>query len=127
MQWTAGECAGFSTARPWLPLADDYAERNVAAAKGDPTSLLSLYRRLIDLRRAEPALSIGAWAALPAGEDLMAYIRKAGDRRLLIVLNFGARLGVLRLRTTGRQAPVGTPTAEQAQGRTTGTWKFSHS
>jgi alpha-glucosidase len=91
MQWTADASAGFSDSVPWLPLADDYRRSNVAAEQRDPKSLLSLYRRLIDLRRAEPALSVGAWAALPAGDDLMAYVRKAGDRRLLVVLNFGAR------------------------------------
>ncbi len=53
--------------------------------------MLSLYRRLIELRRAEPALSVGDYAALPASDDLVAYMRKAGRRRLLIVLNFGAR------------------------------------
>jgi hypothetical protein len=36
-------------------------------------------------------LSVGDFAALPAGEDLVAYLRKAGERRLLIVLNLGAR------------------------------------
>ena len=33
-------------------------------------------------------LSVGDYAALPAGNDLMAYIRKSGERRFLIALNF---------------------------------------
>jgi alpha-glucosidase len=44
---------------------------------------------LIELRRAEPALAIGEFAPLPASGDLMAYVRKSDERRLLIVLNFG--------------------------------------
>jgi alpha-glucosidase len=91
MQWSAGKWAEFSTVQPWLPLPEDYKVRNVAVELGNPTSLLSLYRRLIDLRRTETALSVGSYAALPAGDDLMAYVRKAGDRRLLIVLNFSAQ------------------------------------
>lgn len=91
MQWTGGENAGFSTAEPWLPLAADYKELNVAMEREDSTSLLTFYRRLIELRRAETPLSVGSYAALPAGDDLMAYMRKTGDRRLLIVLNFGAQ------------------------------------
>jgi alpha-glucosidase len=63
---------------------------NVAVLRYQSASILSLYRRLIELRRSEPALSVGDYAALPSGEDLMAYIRKAGGRRFLIVLNFGA-------------------------------------
>jgi alpha-glucosidase len=91
MQWSSGPWAEFSTVRPWLPVADDYRNANVELERTDASSLLSLYRRLIELRRAEPALSVGDYAALPAGDDLVAYMRKAGCRRLLIVLNFGAR------------------------------------
>ena len=91
MQWSSGQWAEFSTVRPWLPVADDYRNANVELERTDASSLLSLYRRLIELRRAEPALTVGDYAALPAGDDLVAYMRKAGRRRLLIVLNFGAR------------------------------------
>jgi alpha-glucosidase len=91
MQWTGGRWAGFSTGRPWLPLADDFKDANVARESENPTSLLTLYRRLIELRRAEPALSVGDYAALSAGVDVMAYMRKAGERRLLIALNFSAQ------------------------------------
>jgi alpha-glucosidase len=63
---------------------------NVAVLRYQSASILSLYRRLIELRRSEPPLSVGDYAALPSGEDLMAYMRKAGGRRFLIVLNFGA-------------------------------------
>ena len=91
MQWSAGQWAEFSTVRPWLPVADDYRNANVELERTDASSMLSLYRRLIELRRAEPALSVGDYAALPASDDLVAYMRKGGRRRLLIVLNFGAR------------------------------------
>jgi alpha-glucosidase len=70
---------------------------NVAVLRCQSASILSLYRRLIELRRSEPALSIGDYAALPSGEDLMAYMRKAGERRLLVVLNFGAVAGRFNL------------------------------
>jgi alpha-glucosidase len=53
---------------------------------------MSLYHRLIELCRAEAALSVGEFAPVPADDDLMAYVRKAGDRRLLIVLNLGAKI-----------------------------------
>ncbi len=88
MQWTATANAGFSVATPWLPIAADYREVNVSVQREDAMSMLNFYRRLIELRRTEAALSVGSYAALPAGEDVMAYIRKAGERRLLIVLNF---------------------------------------
>jgi alpha-glucosidase len=64
---------------------------NVAAEIGQADSLLTLYQRLIALRRAEPALSVGEIALLPTSGNLIAHMRKAGDRRLLIVLNLGAK------------------------------------
>jgi alpha-glucosidase len=91
MQWSGDENAGFTTGEPWLPVADDYRLNNVAAQQDQPLSILSLCKRLIDLRRAEPALSIGDFSAVPAEGDLMAYVRKAEQRRLLIVLNLGGQ------------------------------------
>jgi alpha-glucosidase len=50
MQWDASETGGFTTSAPWLRPVDPQ-ERNVEAQRDDPASLLSLYRRLIELRR----------------------------------------------------------------------------
>ena len=89
MQWSSEPHAGFSPAEPWLPIAADADQQNVAAMRDDPRSLLTLYRRLIDLRRSEPALSIGSYSTLPAEEDLLAYVRREADRQFLVVLNLG--------------------------------------
>ncbi len=93
MQWDDTPNAGFTTAeaRPWLPLAADYATRNVAAQDGDPASLLSLYRALAALRRAEPALNRGGIELVDVGiEDVLAYRRThdQGDS-FLVLINFG--------------------------------------
>jgi len=90
MQWTNAESAGFTTGKPWLPLADDFKSVNVSALRDQAASILTLYHRLIKLRRSDPALSVGEFAPLPADDDLIAYVRKAGERRLLIVLNLGS-------------------------------------
>jgi alpha-glucosidase len=90
MQWSGDENAGFTKGNPWLPIAQDYSTVNVASERG-VNSMLTLYQRLIELRRAEPALSVGEFAPLPASDDLMAYVRKWNERRLLIVLNLSAR------------------------------------
>jgi alpha-glucosidase len=91
MQWSDNENAGFTKGKPWLPIAQDYSTVNVASERGRANSMLTLYRRLIELRRAEPALSVGAFAPLPARDDVMAYVRKINERRLLIVLNLSAK------------------------------------
>ncbi|MDP9372137.1 MAG: alpha-amylase family glycosyl hydrolase [Chloroflexota bacterium] len=94
MQWDAGPGAGFTTGTPWLPLADDYRTVNVAAARDDPRSLLTLHRRLIALRRAEPALAVGGYRPVPAEgdvDDVLAFLRDKENRHFLIVLNLGGR------------------------------------
>jgi alpha-glucosidase len=89
MQWEAGPNAGFTAGAPWLPLAGDYARVNMAAERDDPRSTLALYRRLLALRRAEPALAVGGYAPVPAEGDVLAYLRSHGARRFLIALNLG--------------------------------------
>ena len=85
MQWTRED--GFTTGTPWLPYGD--LRRNVEGERDDPSSLLSLYRRLIWFRRGSDALRYGDYAAvdgLPAG--VFAYTRSAASDRTLTVLNF---------------------------------------
>ena len=91
MQWSGEEYAGFTKGISWLPLANDYPRVNVSLAQRHPNSILTLYRRLIELRRAEPALSVGDFGPLPGDDDLMAYIRKTDERRLLVVLNLSPK------------------------------------
>jgi alpha-glucosidase len=89
MQWSAGEGAGFTTGRPWLPIAADAATRNVEAEQADPASMLTLHRRLIELRRREPALAIGAYEPLVATGHVLAFRRAAGGRAFAVALNLG--------------------------------------
>jgi alpha-glucosidase len=93
MQWSAQENAGFSAARPWLPVAPDYREVNVAVQSADGRSMLALYRRLIALRRAEPALEMGQLEMLPSESELLCYVRRGGvgESSFLVALNFGPR------------------------------------
>lgn len=90
MQWDRSAAGGFTTGHPWLALPADAGEHSVEAERGDATSILNLYRRLLELRRAEPALSVGSYAPLPAIGTLLAYLREHDGRRLAIVLNIGA-------------------------------------
>ena len=91
MQWNRSQAAGFTTAEhSWLPVADDYTVVNVEAESNEPDSMLSLYRKLIALRKSEDALSIGAYAAAAMTGDLVAYVRELGGRRFLMAMNLGA-------------------------------------
>ena len=88
MQWSRAHAAGFTDGTPWLRLGGDWGMRNVEAQQGDPASMLQLYKKLIALRRNEPALHEGSHEQLDAGADVLAYARSAGTRRLVVLLNF---------------------------------------
>jgi alpha-glucosidase len=90
MQWDSSAQAGFSVGTPWLPIASDYSSVNVARQCDDPTSMLTLYRRLIGLRGATSALAIGSYTPLAAQGDVLAYVRTHATRQYLIVLNLGS-------------------------------------
>jgi glycosidase len=91
MPWDGSEHAGFTTARPWLPLHADWPTRNVERMSAEPHSILTLYRRLLAARRAHPALSIGDFAPLDAQDDVLAYERCHGTERLIVALNLGGQ------------------------------------
>lgn len=89
MPWDAADHAGFSTADPWLPLNADWRERNVAAQDCDSSSILSLYRTLLALRRSHDALSIGDITLVDSAQGVLAYERRHAGECLLIALNLG--------------------------------------
>jgi alpha-glucosidase len=91
MRWDRSANAGFSTVAPWLPMGDNLETVNVASELADSRSMLELHRRLLALRRQEPALTVGDWSALRATGDVLAYQRRANGRAFIVVLNMGTR------------------------------------
>ncbi|MBX3390717.1 MAG: DUF3459 domain-containing protein [Phycisphaeraceae bacterium] len=88
MQWTAGANAGFTTGKPWRAANADASTKNVQAESSDPNSLLSLYRRLIRLRRDNPALAKGDYTALEASDkSVYAFARTEGDQTIMVMAN----------------------------------------
>jgi len=90
MQWDATGFAGFSTARPWLPLPAHYVRDNVASLEADPRSILNLYKRLIGLRQSCPPLVKGDYHPIAAQGDLLIYRRQAEGKAVIVALNLGA-------------------------------------
>jgi alpha-glucosidase len=88
-QWDATPNAGFSNGRPWLPLDPDYPSCNVESLRRDSTSILSLYRRLLSIRREHPALNSGAFQLVSVQGNALVYERTSSEERILVCLNFG--------------------------------------
>jgi alpha-glucosidase len=105
MQWNASKDAGFSTAAAtWLPVPPDYTTVNVKAEEADPKSLLNWYKKLIELRRTNPALRDGALHMLdPTNPNVLSYLRKgpAGSPSIVVALNFTAQPQTISLDLAG--------------------------
>lgn len=87
--WEDGPGAGFTTGAPWLPIDTRPAVR-VAHQTDDPRAMLPFTRRLLALRRAEPALSAGKIRVLHAGGGVLAYARHTPGAagQIVVALNF---------------------------------------
>jgi len=89
MQWDSSDNAGFSepNVQPWLPLAHDYPRVNVAVEQIDPRSMLTLHQRLVALRRATPALSVGTYRHVSSDDAVFVFERASGSDRRVVALN----------------------------------------
>lgn len=120
MHWSGSTNGGFSPEGvvTWLPVNPNHALGvNVADQREDPSSLLHLYRRLLDARRRYDALSRGDCVLLDTdAPDYLAYLRTVEGQSCLVILNMTAReqqiefdlpAGELRLLvSTGVHAPT---------------------
>jgi alpha-glucosidase len=89
MQWSAQRNSGFTNGTPWLPLGSNYSTHNVEVESAEPRSMLNLYRRLLALRAAEPALTMGGFSGALSNSQILTYSRRCNDETVLVALNFG--------------------------------------
>ena len=91
MQWDGGPQAAFTTGLPWLAVNPNHATINAADAVADPDSVFHHYRRLIELRHAEPVVAHGDFRMLlPDDPQVYAFTRSYGGVELLVVANLSA-------------------------------------
>jgi alpha-glucosidase len=88
MQWNDGKNAGFSEAKPWLPVPPTYKTHNVETESKNPQSVLEFYRSVLKLRHSNEALLGGSYKAI--NEDntqVLSYLRVNGGRAVVVALN----------------------------------------
>ena len=119
MQWDATANAGFTNGTPWLPVAGDWQAVNVAAERDDPDSMLALHRRLITLRREEPALAVGDWRPIGSTGTILAYQRRLDGTGFAVLLNLGSEPADAEL-PDGSVGTVAVGTARSREGESVG-------
>jgi maltose alpha-D-glucosyltransferase/alpha-amylase len=95
MQWTPDRNAGFSTGEParlvFPPVADavyGYQVKNVESQLKSTSSLLHWTRRLIEVRKVNPAFGLGGFTDLGGSNpSVFSFVREWGDDRVMCVNN----------------------------------------
>ena len=95
MQWTPDRNAGFSTSNPgrlFLPAIMDpiygHQVTNIEAQAASSTSLLHWTRRMIEVRKQNPAFGLGTWEDLGGtNPSVLSFVRCFGDDNVLCVNN----------------------------------------
>lgn len=92
MPWDAREPqAGFTTGEPWLPLSPANIAHAVAGQEADPASQLHWTREMLALRRAHPALRLGALEDARADGPLLGFTRNHAGATIACVFNLSPR------------------------------------
>lgn len=92
MPWvTQSDQGGFTEGTPWLPLGSENLARAIDRQEADPGSLLHFTRRVLQLRRAEPALRNGGFELVHTDEQVLAIRRMAADCNILCLFNLTGR------------------------------------
>jgi maltose alpha-D-glucosyltransferase/alpha-amylase len=112
MQWSSQPNAGFSEAEPhqlYSAVIDDaiygYRTVNVRSQRADPSSLLNRMRRMIRVRKAQPALARGSVRFLESSNrSILAFVRAHGSQRILALHNLSPAPQSASLDATGLDA-----------------------
>ncbi|MDN5287865.1 MAG: glucohydrolase [Mucilaginibacter sp.] len=91
-QWDNSANAGFSSGQPWLKVNSNYTTVNVKNEKTDPNSIFNFYKKVIKLRKGNPALIQGAFNDIaPEHPEVYAYTRELNSEKCLIILNLTSK------------------------------------
>ncbi len=100
LPWNHAPQGGFTTGEPWLPVYEDFPQRNVASQRKEPGTVWAHYHQLLKLRRNTPALRSGAYRSLnDSSKHGMAFLRETDAQQALVGLNFSALTMELQLET----------------------------
>ena len=115
IRWSVSAHGGFTAGNPWLPV-DTSAAASVCQQQANPGSSLSLYRQLLRLRKAEPALSMGSYVEVAHSELVLIYDRQYEHRRLQVALNMSDKVQALPSGLPAGKTLISTASADMSTG-----------
>ncbi len=92
MQWDTSDNAGFteSGVTPWLPVATNYTTYNVEVESANSSSMLSLYKRTLNLTTLNEAFRFAEYEEVLNNTDIFAYRRfhNGTKNEFIVIVNF---------------------------------------
>lgn len=97
MQWNSDSNAGFSTGNPWMKVNPNYVDINVKKQERDDESILSFYKKMIDLKKNNLVFTYGTYdLLLEEDKQIYAYTRTTKDDRVLVITNLSTDSAVFK-------------------------------
>ncbi|MCA0170682.1 glycoside hydrolase family 13 protein [Bacillus sp. RAR_GA_16] len=95
MQWSNDFNAGFSSGTPWLKVNPNYVDINVEKQEADDQSILSFYKKMIELKKKNLVFTYGSYELLLEEDpQIYAYTRTTDDDSVLVVTNLSMKPAV---------------------------------
>ena len=93
MPWKNNETeAGFTSAKPWLPIPPEHKEKAVNLQQGQTDSLLHKTQSLIEIHRSHPAFHSDHIDVIDSPEELLVFERGTGEDCILCIFNLSDKI-----------------------------------
>lgn len=94
MQWSGEANGGFTSGTPWMKVNPNYTDINVAEQQKNERSILSFYKKMIQLKKDNEVFTYGQYELLlPDHHQIFAYTRKLKKekKKVLIITNLSKK------------------------------------
>lgn len=92
MQWSNDDQAGFTSGSPWMKVNPNYKEINVEDQLKDKDSVLSFYKRMIEMKKNNELFTYGVYdLILDEHHQIYAYTRTLEDEQVVVFTNLSTK------------------------------------
>lgn len=107
MPWEAEKAnAGFSSGKPWLPVAPEHRRQAVNHQQTDNNSVLNFAKGLLAVRKRHKSWTTGAVAAQSSGYAIIVLTREGGGERMVFAFNLSREAQIWELGPYAAWTPV---------------------
>lgn len=103
-QWDDSINAGFTKGTPWLQVNENYKEINAKLQIDDKDSVLSFYKKLINLRKSNEYKEVVVYGEfipdLEVYDNVISFYRKGSNKCLMVIINYQNKEQIINFNKT---------------------------